>query len=164
LRERQHLWSFLNLGYNTSDFLNFFYIHYFPFFLINFNFLKNKILLTKRFRKIFQLQSSILSLSLKNNLMLKNNYFSTLKLFFKDTSLFILSKKTFRKLFTFLSIFKNWYEIYQFSIFFKNFILNYLNCTNSLFIKLIKYFFKLLKKYFIFEKDIKEELLLILLS
>ena len=49
----QHIWSYLNMGYNTSEFLNFFFIQYFPTYLISFNFLKVKILLAKRFKNIF---------------------------------------------------------------------------------------------------------------
>ena len=38
VQQNFHLWSYLNIGYDSKEFLNFFFSHYFPFFFWNLTF------------------------------------------------------------------------------------------------------------------------------
>ena len=89
ISQYQHIWSYLNIGSETSEFLNFFFIHYFPISIVNFNFLKNKILLSKWFKALVFNDSW----TVKNNLTFKNNNFFLMFIISQLKSTSFFSKK-----------------------------------------------------------------------
>lgn len=141
VQERQHLWSYLNMGQNTNQFLNFFFIQYFPAFFINFNFLKNKILLVKQYNKISLSSNFLEKLCIRWNL-----FINFLNFFLKKKNVNFLSLPLINNFYFFNKIFSNWKVQYTKQIIFKEFLLDFLLwfCLQNLTSKLLYYFISII--------------------
>ncbi len=131
----QHLFSYLNVGFDTSQFLNFFLIHHYPAYLINFNFLKIKILIFKKLKLILNSGSYPLHDFLVNwNLPIILQHFTF-------NSNYFLTPKAINNFFFFIKIFNEWQNIFFDWIFFKNLIFTFLSAPslNSKVLKFMNY-------------------------
>ncbi len=144
--KRQYLWTFFNLGFSTTDFLNFFYVNAFPTFLLDFKFFKVKLLLLKKFKSIFQRKSK----SMQKFIRYKTIYFNMNKFMIKQTKK-SFTQPSLTRLFFFLKIYKNWtiafYNNLQKKISFISFLMK--NHSKTLSGKLFFYFFAILSDFFI---------------
>ena len=114
----QYLWSYLNLGQSTNKFLNFFFIQYFPMFLINFSFLKNKVLLVKQYWSFFLSSKGLERFCISRNLFI--NFFN---LFFKKKNINYLAPTFINNYYFFSKVFVNWWNMYFSKFYFKEFML-----------------------------------------
>lgn len=154
IQEWQHLWSYLNMGENTTHFLNFFFINYFPMFLINFNFLKIKILLVNWFNSFFMSSLPIEKNCLNWNLVI--NFYS---IFLKKKNINYLQNTFINNLYFFFKIFKNWKGLFFNMFFFKEFLVNFIiyNCFNTLVGRLLYFYLKLIYNNFNFSVHSKKK-------
>jgi hypothetical protein len=156
---KQHLWSYSNIGLDTNEFLNFFYIQHFPPYLVHFGFLKSKVLFLKHFKNFLNFKMRKLSFFANNKNLLFNNFL----FFFKKNN---LNQVALDHCFFFFKIFKNWYTYFSNSFFFKNFIVFSLlknNCELMFNLVLKKCILVILQNFSVLKKT-KKNLYTILLS
>lgn len=159
--KNQHIWSYFNIGFETYEFLNFFFIHFFPSFLVKFNFYKNKILIIKKFKDIFTRDSSSLTKFSNYKTIILNN----LKILFTNKMLFI-KKKNINQLFYFFWIYNLWQNKLIKISFYKNLLIALLiNFSNfTLTGKLLQNLSVIIKTFFQTKIEIKLFLTDILMS
>lgn len=157
IQEWQYLWSYLNMGQNTTHFLNFFFINYFPVFLINFNFLKAKVLLVNWFNSFF-----ISSFALEKNCLNWNliiNFYTT---FFKKNVINSLQINFINNFYFFFKVFENWKNLFFNMFFFKEFLVNFLiyySCFETLLGKMLYCYLRLIYNNFNFSSESKKKFL-----
>jgi small subunit ribosomal protein S7 len=156
---KQHLWSYSNIGLDTNEFLNFFYIQHFPPYLVHFGFLKSKVLFLKHFKNFLNFKMRKLS-SFTNN---KNLLFNDFLFFFKKNN---LNQFGLDHCFFFLKVFKNWYSYFSRFFFFKNFIVfSLLKSSDEVLLNLVlKKCISIILRNFSTLKKTKKNLYTILLS